>query len=81
MTVCSLSAIALDARATEEEIAELELQMIMTAACWFTFAHLLPETEDVGPGRPAHQLLSLLAPFLADNERNHVECLRRKHPA
>jgi AcrR family transcriptional regulator len=68
-------------RASEEEIAVLALQMIMTATCWFTFARLLPETEDVGPGRAAYQVLSLLSPFLADNERTYVEYLRRKYRA
>jgi len=68
-------------RANEEEIAVLALQMTMTATCWFTFTRLLPETEDVGPGRAAYQVLSLLSPFLADNERTYVEYLRRKYRA
>jgi AcrR family transcriptional regulator len=67
--------------ASEEEIAVLALQMIMTATCWFTFARMLPETEAVGPGRAAYQVLSLLSPFLADNERAYVDYLRRKYGA
>ena len=55
--------------------------MIMTAICWFTFARMLPETEAVGPGRAAYQVLSLLSPFLADNERAYVDYLRRKYRA
>jgi AcrR family transcriptional regulator len=68
-------------RASDEEIAVLALQMVMTATCWFTFARMLPESEVVGPGRAAYQVLSLLSPFLADNERAYVDYLRRKYRA
>jgi AcrR family transcriptional regulator len=67
--------------ASEEQIAVLALQMILTATCWFTFARLLPGTVEVGPGRAAYQVLSLLSPFLADNERVYVDYLRRKYRA
>src|SRR5439155_22188726 len=79
--LCTQLAAAGCLRASEEEIAVLALQMILTATCWFTFARLLPETEDTGPGRAAYQVLSLLVPFLADNERTYVEYLRRKYRA
>ncbi len=79
--LCNQLAAAGCLRASEEEIAVLALQMILTATCWFTFARLLPETEHTGPGRAAYQVLSLLVPFLADNERTYVEYLRRKYRA
>src|SRR5450432_222356 len=79
--LCTQLAAAGCLRANEEQIDVLALQMILTATCWFTFARLLPETEDVGPGRAAYQVLSLLSPFLADNERTYVEYLRRKYRA
>ncbi len=79
--LCAELAAAGCLRANEEDIEVLALQMILTATCWFTFARLLPATEDVGPGRAAYQVLSLLTPFLADNERTYVEYLRRKYRA
>ena len=57
------------------------LQMILTATCWTTFARLLPEGDDIGPGHAAYQVLSLLAPFLADNERRYLDYLRNKYRA
>jgi AcrR family transcriptional regulator len=78
---CAQLAAAGCLHASEDEIAVLALQMIMTATCWFTFARMLPATEDVGPGRAAYQVLSLLSPFLAANERVYVEYLRQKYRA
>lgn len=64
-----------------EEIEVLATQMILTITCWFTFVRFLPETEDVGPGRAAYQVLSLLTPHLAEDERVYVEYLRKKYRA
>jgi AcrR family transcriptional regulator len=79
--LCTQLAAAGCLRANREDIEVLALQMILTATCWFTFAKLLPDGADVGPGRAAYQVLSLLAPFLADDERLYVEYLRRKYRA
>jgi AcrR family transcriptional regulator len=68
-------------RANQDEIEVLAVQMMMTATCWFTFARILPETEDVGPGRAAYQVLSLLSPFVADTERSYIDYLRQKYRA
>ncbi len=68
-------------RASREDIDVLALQMILTATCWYTFAKLMPDGHDIGPGRAAYQVLSLLAPFLAEDERLYVEYLRRKYRA
>lgn len=65
-------------RAEADDIDMLSLQMIMTATCWHTFVQVLPEGEDVGPGRAAYQML-LLSPYLADKERMYIEYLRRKY--
>jgi AcrR family transcriptional regulator len=79
--MCNQLAAAGCLRARTEDIDVLALQMILTATCWYTFAKLMPDGDDVGPGRAAYQVLSLLAPFLADDERLYVEYLRRKYRA
>ena len=66
-------------RASDADISVLALQMMMVATCWFTFARMLPETQDTGPGRAAYQVLSLLSPFLADDARQYMDYLRRKY--
>jgi AcrR family transcriptional regulator len=79
--LCTQLASAGCLRASPEDIEALALQMILTATCWYTFAKLMPDGVDVGPGRAAYQVLSLLAPMLADDERLYVEYLRRKYRA
>ena len=59
----------------------LAFQMILTAVCWCSVARVMPCGADVGPGRAAYQVLSLLTPFLADNERRYLEFLRNKYRA
>jgi len=68
-------------RAGPEDIAVLAVQMMLVATCWFTFARMLPDGEDIGPGRAVYQVLSLLAPFLNDDARQYVDYLRRKYVA
>jgi len=65
--------------ANDDDIEVLAMQMMLTATCWFSFARVLPESEDTGPGRAAYQVLSLLAPYLANDERVYIEYLRRKY--
>jgi AcrR family transcriptional regulator len=79
--LCTELAASGSLRAGREEIEVLALQMILTATCWYTFAKLMPDGDDVGPGRAAYQVLSLLTPYLADDERLYVEYLRRKYRA
>src|SRR5258705_3986459 len=56
--LCNQLAAAGCLRASEEDITVPALQMILTATCWFTFARLLTETEDVGPAPAASPALS-----------------------
>src|SRR5438067_10149063 len=68
-------------RADDGDIRVLALQMIMVATCWFTFARMLPEAQDTGPGRAAYQVLSLLSPYLTDDARKYMDYLRGKYVA
>jgi AcrR family transcriptional regulator len=79
--LCGQMATAGTLRANGSEVEVLALQMMLAATCWFTFARMLPENVDTGPGRAAYQVLSLLAPFLADDGRQYVDYLRRKYIA
>ena len=79
--LCGQLVIAGCLNADEDEIDVLATQMMLTATCWFTFTRVLPETEPQGPGRAAYQVLSLLAPYLAERERIYLDYLRRKYRA
>lgn len=77
--LCSQLVAAGCMRASEDEVDMLALQMLLIGTCWFTFARVMPEGEDAGPARAAYQVLSLLSPYLADEERIYLDYLRRKY--
>jgi hypothetical protein len=66
-----------------EELAALCEQLTLTACYWTSYDSLshLQERDRVDPGRGVYQMLSLLLPYLGEQEREQVQLISRAYLA
>ena len=62
-----------------EELDGLAFQMAFTATCWSTFSRLLQMGNASAPGYAAYHVLTLMSPYLADDQRHYMNYLRGKY--
>ena len=81
VTLCEGLARAKAMRATPEEIRTLARNVLVVATYWLNFRSLrgsaAPEEADLGLG--AHQVMSLVAPYLVGDARRHLDRLSRNY--
>lgn len=79
--ICAELAKAAVIRASTEDVADLAVQMVLTATCWYTFARVWPSgSADTDPaGRAAYHVLTLLTPYLTGDSRLYMTYLRSKY--
>lgn len=67
--------------ASPEQIEVLSYHMVMTTSCWFTFARLVPQGASwvKTPGLAAYHVLTLLMPYVGEQERQYLNYLRHKY--
>ena len=66
-------------RGTAEELDGLAFQMAFTATCWSTFSRLLQIENYATPGYAAYHVLTLMSPYLAEDQRHYMNYLRGKY--
>jgi AcrR family transcriptional regulator len=68
-------------RASDEDLEMLALHIVFTGTCWLSFANVLPDNASGQPpsALAAYHMLSLLAPYLAEEPRQYLNYLRSKY--
>ena len=68
-------------RATGEEIRTLARNVLVVATYWLNFESLRGRAaaEEIDLGRGAHQVMSLVAPYLVGDARRHLDRLARNY--
>ena len=81
VTLCEGLVRAKAMRASPEEIRTLARNVLVVATYWLTFRSLRGRTlpEEADPGLGAHQVMSLVAPYLVGDARRHLDRLSRKY--
>ena len=67
-------------QAQSEELDSLAFQIVFTSTCWSTFSRLLMEDAAASaPGYAAYHVLTLMSPYLVDDQRHYMKYLRGKY--
>ncbi len=78
-TVCSNLARSGVLKAEGAEIDDLAFQIVFTSTCWSTFSRLLSQQDASAPGYAAYHVLTLLSPYLVEDQRHYMNYLRGKY--
>jgi AcrR family transcriptional regulator len=81
VTLCEGLVRAKAMRATEDEIRTLARNVLVVATYWLNFQSLRGRADagEVDLGLGAHQVMSLIAPYLVGNARRHLDALARNY--
>jgi hypothetical protein len=66
-------------RANDQEVELLALHTLLVVTCWQSFTRLVPDLSGTDSGRAAYHVLTLLGPYLADEERPYLVYLTHKY--
>ena len=78
-TLCSNLAQSGVLRAQGEVLENLAFQIVFTSTCWSTFSRLLMLEEASAPGYAAYHVLTLMSPYLVEDQRHYMNYLRGKY--